>query len=55
MDERQAKELGQKLRERRESLGMSLRQLEEKSGVFNVTIKLGAGVQTAVKIWVVEE
>lgn len=38
MDERQAKELGQKLRERRESLGMSLRQLEEKSGVFNVTI-----------------
>ena len=38
MDERQAKELGRKLRERRETLGMSLRQLEEKSGVFNVTI-----------------
>ena len=38
MDKRQAKELGRKLRERRETLGMSLRQLEEKSGVFNVTI-----------------
>lgn len=38
MDQKQAKELGRKLRERRAALGMSLRQLEEQSGVFNVTI-----------------
>jgi len=38
MDEQQARELGRILRERREALGYSLRNLAERSGVPNNTI-----------------
>lgn len=38
MDDQQAKNLGQILRERREELGLSLRQLGRKAGLSDVTV-----------------